>query len=111
MSNSSYIAFGKFKDSIRNYEESSNGNRTFQALINYAYQDKIIEENLAVKLHLTTEEGGMIELAEGKKLLSNKVHLDFNPKWRDYRCAADGILTITGSGKIGSYTVKIREAF
>lgn len=106
-----FAAFTKFRDSVENKKQLSNGDETFVAFVEYEWNSTKETEELNVTLQLTSEEYGRIKIDEGKKINSDFVHLDINPNYQSYQFIQNKMLRIIGknSPKIGNYEIVLSE--
>lgn len=108
MSNSK--ALEDFRKILKNVKSRSNSDEEINAIVTYNFKGKKISEKLNVLMKRTTYEFGQIQIDEGNKLTSSKVHLDLNPRYQNYSFY-DNTLIITGnSSKLGDYKIEIQES-
>lgn len=92
------------------FEQHPNGNRFFDALVDYSSSKKSIAIKTGVRIFRTAGlHDGKIALTEQDNFTADDFHLDFSADFQTYKFEAKKAnLTITGkSPKMGSYTVVI----
>lgn len=107
-------AFENFREILKRKKKYRNNNEVIQAKVIYRWnsESRKEEECLEVTLIRSGVSYGNIGIEDGKKLNSDKVHMDFNPRLQglQYKYHPDGFLIISGqSAKAGSYRVILIE--
>jgi hypothetical protein len=99
-----------FRNVLINVDSRSNGDEEIIAIVTYSYKGKKISEQLNVLMKRSTFEFGQIQIEEGNKLNSSKVHLDLNPNYQQYTFEDNRLIIKGSSQKVGEYQIEIQEA-
>lgn len=108
----SMIELLNFRETIKNKKDLNNDGILIKGNIAYSFQGKEFNENLEITIYLSGyHESGQISLSEGKNINTDRMHMDFNPRYQEYKFLPDKkVLLIAGnSTRLGKYKVIITE--
>lgn len=107
---SEVLKFISYWKTNHRFEELWNVNNSFEANIIYEFDQKLIDGVTTVRVELSGFDNGKVSLYERCPFTSKIFHLEFNPKFQNYKFdKEDRILMIEGSSSMmhGAYKVTI----